>query len=211
MSDPNPWIAAATARPDPPVADDTTGAAPHPEPVGPSVADTGAATPQAGVAPLGPGLPSRSITTTAALWVVGAHGGAGESTLADLDPQWAAAGHAWPVDDRTELPPAVVLVARTHAAGLTAAQHALAQWASGGAGSEIALLGLILVNDAPGRLPKPLRHLADHVAGGAPRVWHLGWIEEWRLGLPPTETRRSRQLTRLLGDLTLLLTHRTTS
>ena len=58
---------------------------------------TGPTTPQPFVEPPVRGLPIRSVSTTAALWWVGAHGGAGESTLASLDDRWQAAGHGCPV------------------------------------------------------------------------------------------------------------------
>ncbi|MGO9955974.1 MAG: DUF6668 family protein [Solirubrobacteraceae bacterium] len=125
-------------------------------------------------------LPRRPIAASeqdVAIWICGAHGGSGESTLERLVEGSRAAGHAWPT-----LPgvPAlrVLLVARTHHSGLRAAQNAVRDWASGAVPVE--LVGLVLIADAPGRLPKPLRDLADVLAGGAPRVWRLPWIEAWR-------------------------------
>lgn len=112
------------------------------------------------------------------VWFIGAHGGAGETTLANLLPNSAAADHRWPA---CETPAAVVLVARTSASGLLAARTAAQQWASK-TSPRVHLLGLVLSPDAPGRLPKPLRELAEHVAGGVPRVWHLPWVEAWRTG-----------------------------
>nr|WP_245702893.1 hypothetical protein [Arthrobacter subterraneus] len=44
------------------------------------------------------------------------------------------------------------------------------------------LMGLAVLADAPGKLPKPLRDLATIVGGGAPRLWHLPWVEAWRTG-----------------------------
>ena len=131
------------------------------------------------------GLPRRTVSpdTSVVLWWVGAHGGAGESTLQQLLEGSRAAGHAWPsAGDVAAEPSAVVLVARTSAHGLRAAQLAATQWASGSVA--VRLLGLALIADAPGRLPKPLKDLAHVVAGGVPRSWRLPWVEPWRLGEP---------------------------
>jgi len=127
-------------------------------------------------------LPRRSIGWPAALWWVGAHGGAGESTLAQLFDGSRPAGHAWPVSESA--PASVIVVARTSHAGLRSAQLALTEWASRTV--PVNLLGLVTVADAPGRLPKPLRDFSQIVAGGAPHAWHIPWMEPWRLGQPIT-------------------------
>jgi hypothetical protein len=70
--------------------------------------------------------------------------------------------------------------------GLRAAQRAAAEWASGSVpGACVA--GLLVMADAPGRLPKEIRDFARIVGGGVPHLWHLPWIEAWRYGhgLPP--------------------------
>ena len=67
----------------------------------------------------------------AAVWWLGAHGGAGESTLEELFSGSRAAGHSWPVTAANVAPARVVLVARTHAHGLRAAQSAIREWAAG--------------------------------------------------------------------------------
>lgn len=136
----------------------------------------------------------------ARLWTVGAHGGAGVSTLLALgEPgEWATTERAWPYDPTGRVLP-TVLVARTHAAGLLAAQAALTQWAAGGLHPSVRLLGLVLAADAPGHLPKPLRDLAKVVGGGAPRTWSLPWSEAVRLGGPVD--KYGRPFTRLASDL----------
>src|SRR5450755_5063895 len=100
----------------------------------------------------------------AGVWWLGAHGGAGETTLEELFTGSRAADHCWPLTDANVAPARVVLVARTHAHGLRAAQSAVREWAAGD--PEVLLLGLALIADAPGRLPHELRQLADLVAGG---------------------------------------------
>lgn len=148
-------------------------------------------------------LAQRSSSTPAHLWWLGAHGGAGESTLAQLVAGSQPGGHLWPGRDKQ--PSRVVLVARTSAHGLISAQGAVTQWASGVVGG-VELLGLVLIADAPGRLPAALHALSKAVAGGAPRVWHLPWIEALRLGADPVSTRQVRAVRRLLCDVDALTT-----
>lgn len=149
------------------------------------------------------GLPIQEQPHSAVLWVVGAHGGAGESTLAALDPTWRPAQHAWPLIDPT---PRCVLTARTNLSGLLAAQAALTQWASPATRPPVELVGLVLLADAPGKTPKPLRDLAALVAGGAPATWHVPWVEAWRTDpvdfatAPSAVTRAVAALRQLLAS-----------
>lgn len=150
-------------------------------------------------------LPIHHQPSTAPLWWLGVHGGAGESTLARLLPGARPANHAWPRPPATTyVPTRVVLVTRSHASGLHAAQKAATHWASGALG-DVHLLGLVIVADAPGRLPRPLRDLAALVAGGVPRTWHLPWIEDWRLGHDVTLQTSPREVRGLITDLTALI------
>jgi hypothetical protein len=135
----------------------------------------------------------------AAVWWLGAHGGAGESTLEELFSGSRAADHSWPLTAANVAPARVVLVARTHAHGLRAAQSAIREWAAGDA--HVLLLGLVLIADAPGRLPHGLRQLADLIAGGVPAVWSIPWIEAWRVGEPPAPHNAPKVVRRLLEDL----------
>lgn len=144
-------------------------------------------------------LPVKRTHGSATLWVVGAHGGSGESTLAELDESWKAAGHAWP-ELANGAPVACVVVARTNVRSLLSARTALTQWAASAAGESVRLLGLVLVADAPGKAPVPIRDLAKVVGGGAPRVWHVPWVEAWRLGDPVTE-RTPRAVSKLVSQL----------
>lgn len=127
-------------------------------------------------------LPRRTEAWPATIWWLGVHGGAGESTLASLALGSRAAGHAWPLPSTPGTTHRVVLVARTNYAGLLAAQRAAIEWASNALGDGVRLAGLVLVADAPGRRPKPLRDLEQVIAGGVPHVWHLPWVDTWRLG-----------------------------
>jgi len=100
----------------------------------------------------------------------------GESTLARLLTGATVTGHRWPASTTTP----VLLVARSSMTGLTAARRAATQWASGAAGN-LPLLGLVVIADAPGRLPRPLAHFTDVVGGGVPRLWRWPWIDQLRL------------------------------
>ncbi|WP_211880069.1 DUF6668 family protein [Pseudarthrobacter albicanus] len=149
-------------------------------------------------------LGSRTMTGTATLWVTGAHGGAGESRLAGILDGARATDHAWPVPDDASGKPAVLLVCRSDLRGLTAARGALIQWASGVAPA-VDLLGLAVLADAPGKLPKSLRDFAALVGGGAPRLWMLPWVESWRLG-DTTAGPPGRDYQRFVIDIAALTT-----
>ncbi|MFF1831109.1 DUF6668 family protein [Paenarthrobacter sp. NPDC058040] len=153
-------------------------------------------------------LASRRMSGAAALWVVGSHGGAGESRIAELIPGARPAGHSWPVPQGGSTP-RVLLVCRADMRGLTSAQSALTQWASGAA-PEVELLGLAVLADAPGKTPKALRDFAAIVGGGAPRLWILPWVEEWRHG-NPTTAPPARHYQRFITDVAALATETTPS
>ncbi|MFV0452773.1 MAG: DUF6668 family protein [Propioniciclava sp.] len=144
-------------------------------------------------------LPVAQQPMAAPLWWLGVHGGAAESSLAALVPDWAAAEHQWPTPPGEERA-RVVLTARSNMRGLEAAQAAATQWAAGGL-PHIDLLGLVVVADAPGQLPRPLREFAQLVAGGVPRMWTIGWIEAWRMGETPELTDAPRNVRALIDEL----------
>ncbi len=144
-------------------------------------------------------LPLVSTDRNAELWCLGVHGGAGESSVAGLRESWAPAHHGWPAvtaGGRVR----VLLVARSNMRGLRAAQAAATEWASGLV-PHVDVVGLAIVSDAPGRLPRPLRDFAQVVAGGVPRSWRLPWIEAWRLGDPLDPGALPREVRRMLDDL----------
>lgn len=191
----NPWLShPAEPEPDTPA---VVGAAVHPV--------TGPQSPQRGVpAPdRVDQLPVYTRGQSADLWWLGVHGGAGESSLAALFPGGTAADHGWP---RTagSAPARVVLVARSNMRGLRAAQAAATQWAAGLV-PNVEVLGLVIVADAPGRLPRPLRDFAHLVGGGVPRTWNVPWIESWRLGEPSALSDAPREVRRLVDELHALV------
>lgn len=135
-------------------------------------------------------------------WVVGAHGGAGESTLAAWL-GWTAGGHAWPLSEQGQRPQGVI-VARTNARGLQAACHAVTEWASGAVAFD--LLGLVLMGDAPGKLPDPLRAEVRRLSGAAPATWVVKYIPALRTAATPDETapagaaRALRSIKKILSE-----------
>ena len=173
-----------------------------PRPAQAEPAPTVPLTPQPGVAapaadqqlPRRLGLRAGELSTL--VWWVGAHGGAGETSLERLLSGSRAAGHAWPISPDPTRPAPTILIARTSYTGLTAAQRALRDWGSGSVAVE--LLGLVLIADAPGKLPKELRALVDLIDGAAPgATWMLPWQPDWRFGQPSLD-RASRPLRELL-------------
>ena len=153
-------------------------------------------------------LSRRTMSGSAALWIAGTHGGAGESRIAAVLDGARVTDHCWPVlqDGST---PRVLLVCRADMRGLTAARSALTQWASGAA-PELDLLGLAVLADAPGKTPKALRDFAAIVGGGAPRLWILPWVEAWRHG-DSTTPPPAREYQRFISDLAVLATDTTPS
>ena len=128
--------------------------------------------------------------------LLGAHGGAGVTSLlrAGLDQVAVDAGRCWP---RAGL---VLLVARTSTSGLEWARDLARQHASGRAG-DVELLGLVLVPDAPGRLPARTSGLRDLVSGAFSRTWHLPWIEPWRLAATAEPLPAHPAVQHLLAEL----------
>lgn len=148
-------------------------------------------------------LPRREAAWPATIWWLGVHGGAGESTLAALTTGTRPCDHAWPIPTTTGTTHRVVLVARTNYSGLTAAQRAATEWASNTLGDSVQLAGLVLIADAPGRRPKQLRHLEQVITGGVPRVWHLPWVDAWRLGPAGVDAGLPKEFHALFTDLSL--------
>lgn len=109
-----------------------------------------------------------------AIWLLGAHGGAGVSTLEAIWAPAADSRRGWPAAEAT---PFVVVVARMHAAGLDAAQRLCLQHQGGGAGG-CELLGLVTVAAAPSRPAVSLSRRREIVAASAGASWHIDWVPE---------------------------------
>lgn len=109
-----------------------------------------------------------------AVWLVGAHGGAGVSTLARY---WDFAGdarHQWPCGtDRDVESPYVVVVCRETTEGLASAHDLILQHRDQGLRTE--LLGLVTVANTAGEPPKDVRQRRAIVAGAVHADWSIGW------------------------------------
>lgn len=120
-------------------------------------------------------IPGSPESFPPAFWLIGAHGGAGVSTLEKV---WTPAGDAhrcWPVHDTHT---GCVIVARSTCMGLlAAAQTAL------GADPGCKVLGVVVVADAPGRIPRPLVHQLEVLreSDAIPAVWTIDYIPGLRL------------------------------
>jgi hypothetical protein len=159
-----------------------------------------------------PGGPRRSRAAwakPARCSLVAAHGGAGVSALlrAGLAEAGAVdAGRVWP---DTGL---VLLVTRTSTSGLEHAQALVCQHAAVGVEQARApLLGLVLVADAPGRLPARTAELADLLCGAVSHSWQVPWLTEWRLASREEPLPVHPEVSRLCKDLRALIGARITS
>lgn len=145
--------------------------------------------------------PNRTVGTSAhavdGVALLGAHGGAGVTSLlrAGLDQVAVDAHRCWP---KAGL---VLLVARASTSGLEWARDLARQHASGLAG-DVELIGLVLVPDAPGRLPARTTGLRDLVSGAFPRTWHLPWLEQWRLAATTEPLPAHPDVQHLVAELT---------
>ncbi|MEU4165924.1 DUF6668 family protein [Streptomyces sp. NPDC026665] len=129
-------------------------------------------------------------------WIA-THGGAGSSTLATVF-GGRDAGRDWPRPDRGE-PASVLLVGRTHAAGLDAVSHTLDIFRRGDAPPGLDLDAIVLVADAPGRLPRPLTQRIK-VINSVIDVYRVPWMPAWRTGdLTGPLPREAASLARLTG------------
>ncbi|WP_431923337.1 hypothetical protein [Micromonospora wenchangensis] len=141
----------------------------------------------------GPGAAAsrRSLSETGLGWIA-AHGGAGATTLSRLF-GGVDLGCRWPDTARAE-PATVMLVGRTDAEGMRAMSRALNALREGRHPPGMRLVGLVLLADAPGRLPPALARRIRVLRSVAP-VHRVPWIPAWRLGQQPA--RMPKALDRL--------------
>ncbi|MFY0407942.1 DUF6668 family protein [Solicola sp. PLA-1-18] len=109
---------------------------------------------------------------------VGAHGGAGATSLAAGSGRGTDLTGVWP-DPALGWPTAVVLVCRTNAAGLTAAGRMLQEWASR-AVPDLDVVALVAVADAPGKLPRTLARRLAEIQTAVPHLLTAPWVPTWR-------------------------------
>lgn len=120
----------------------------------------------------------RQLSAPGLAWVA-AHGGAGASSLAEVL-GGTDVGCRWPDAVQGE-PARVMLVARTHADGMRAASRALDALREGRHPAGMELVALVLVADAPGRLPWSLARRVRVLRSVTP-VRRIPWIPSWRVG-----------------------------
>lgn len=130
-------------------------------------------------------------------WVwVGAHGGAGVTTLTQAVPGGVDLARKLPLEDGLTGLPAVI-VCRSNARGLGAARDTAAM-----AAPTTTLLGLVVVADMPERRrPKALADSLYVTRGAFTAVWEMPWVSQWRLGEPPSPANSPRQVRDLLRAL----------
>ncbi|MGV9638097.1 hypothetical protein ACWDO0_28305 [Nocardia rhamnosiphila] len=119
-----------------------------------------------------------------AVWLLGAHGGAGVSTLAHMLAPTADCGRAWPAGLGGESP-FVAVVARETIEGLSRAHDLLRQFHCGLTGPATVLVGLITCAHRPGRPPRAIRRYLDVLGDLVPDSCR--WRVEWQDGWPLTE------------------------
>ncbi|MFE9920097.1 DUF6668 family protein [Streptomyces sp. NPDC005774] len=149
-----------------------------------------------GVPEPGPPKPSHARAAARRFSRAGVHGGAGVSTLAavhgghDSDRVWPGPGD----------PRSVLLVARTHASGLETVVPAVEMFRRGEVPYGLDLDAVVLVADAPGRLPRPLSQRIRRIESVID-VYRVPWVPEWRLGgLGGRLPREAGPLARLTGS-----------
>lgn len=179
----NPWVAAAAAATGAETSEPTPAEVSAPVAVPTVGAPTGVAAPLSNLVPpdAADRFGQRIAATTGQLWLVSTHGGAGSSTLGAVF-DLPAVTRAWPYANGASVD--VLLVCRSNLHGLETARMAAREWASAEWAAVnlpgVQVRGLVVVADAPGRTPKPLRQLEEHVSGAVPYVWRVPWHEPLR-------------------------------
>lgn len=105
------------------------------------------------------------------VWAVGARGGAGATTLARVCVPFGDAKGVWPAEDKF---PFCVVVCRSTRTGLDAAQSAVLQAENGNAGG-CTVLGIVIVADVPGKIPKVLTQ-RERVLEDLTKVWCVPYL-----------------------------------
>lgn len=109
--------------------------------------------------------------------VLGAHGGAGASTLAHWWIHAADTGRAWPAAAASTQ--RVVVTARECLPGLTAAADRLREWRAHVTPTGVDVVALVLIAARPGDVPRPVRRYADTIADLVDGAVHrIGWHEQ---------------------------------
>jgi hypothetical protein len=129
-----------------------------------------------------------SYTGLPVSWV-GAHGGAGTSSLCTVVGIGNDCDRTWPKASRGP----IILVARTHASGLASVRKAIAEHPLD------PLFAVVLVAASARRVPKALGPDIEQLAQMVPHLRQVGWIEDWRTR-PCQMTRKAQQALAELTD-----------
>lgn len=113
------------------------------------------------------------------VWLVGAHGGAGVTSLAHAIAPFGDAGRQWPAHDEH---PWTIIVARTTRDGIEVAHDAALQAQAGNCG-DCRVLGVVLVADAPGKTPKAVEQRITVLERVVPTIWRVDYQPAWRARL----------------------------
>lgn len=113
------------------------------------------------------------------VWLVAAHGGAGATALARALAPCGDAGQQWPVKDESRW---CVIVARSTRTGIEAAHDAALQAQADKTG-KCRVLGIVLVEDTPGKTPKAIEQRISVLERVVPSIWRVPYIEAWREAL----------------------------
>lgn len=108
--------------------------------------------------------------------VMGAHGGAGTSTLARWWAPAADIGTQWPGSEHTTQ--RVLLAARLCLPGLIAAADRLREWHAGLTPPEVTVIGLALTPVRTGRMPATVRRYRATVAALITPIYDIGWHDD---------------------------------
>ncbi|WP_083581030.1 hypothetical protein [Rhodococcus rhodnii] len=116
------------------------------------------------------------------VWLLGASGGVGVSSLTRSIAYAGDCGRAWPsrIGPREDSP-LIVIVARTTMHSLRHAHDLLLQHGAGATPEGTTVLGVAAVADSDRPLSTPIRsqlHVLSSLAGA---LWHVPWIEPWRV------------------------------
>ncbi|MFJ8017569.1 DUF6668 family protein [Streptomyces sp. NPDC096339] len=127
-----------------------------------------------------------------------AHGGAGATTLATVFGGFDA-GSRWP-DLAAGAPGRILLVARTHASGLQAVSQVLDMIRRNEQPSGTVIQAVVLVADAPGRLPPELAKRIK-VISSVVEIHRVPWMSTWRMGdLSGPAPRETSALSKLINS-----------
>jgi hypothetical protein len=140
------------------------------------------------------------------LWWVGAHGGAGTTTLAAVTGLGVDIGAGWPTPIPGNPPIRVVLVCRASASGALAATGAVEQWRRQPNLADTKIVGVVSVAASARKPPRRATERLRMLSGWVPAWWQVGWIEEYlaadhprTLGMSPDVATLHHALSRTLS------------